>query len=135
MKVLQFHICLQNVRNRFFAVYMAGSTERAEVYLKKLLSLLVAKRKLKSTADSAKLEYSVLVNVIVKEIKNEFLLFQKDTDRLEAFLWKFNGGTGQFMNLGNAVKTVLIFSHGQDQVERGCSTNRELLDQNMLGET
>ena len=109
MKVLQFHICLQNARNRFFAVYMAGSTERAEVYLKKLLSLLVAKRKLKSTADSAKLEYSVLVNVIVKEIKNEFLLCQKDTERLQAFPCKFNGGTGQFMNLGNAVKTVLLF--------------------------
>ena len=77
----------------------------------------------------------MLLNVIVKENKDEFLLYQKDTDRLEAFLWKFIGTATQFMNLLNVVKLVLILSHGQAQVERGFSTNRELLDQNMRGET
>ena len=51
-------------------IYMAESTERAEVYFEKLLPLLVAKRNFKScVADSAKLEYSFHVNVIVTENK------------------------------------------------------------------
>ena len=116
-------------------IYMAEYTERAELYFEKLLFLLVAERKLKpSVADSAKSEYSLLVNVIVKENKDEFLLYQKDTDRLEAFLWKFIGSASQFMNLRNVVKLVLILSHGQAQVERGFSTNRGLLDQTMRGD-
>ena len=40
----------------------------------------MTKRNVKSSAaDSAKSEYSMLVNAIVKENKDEFLLFQKDT--------------------------------------------------------
>ena len=67
----------------------------------------------------------------MKENKDEFLLYQKDTDGLVAFLWKFIGSASQFMTLRTVVNLVLILSHGQAQVERGFSTNRELLDQNM----
>ena len=71
----------------------------------------------------------------MKENKDEFVVYQKDTDRLEVFLWKFIGSASQFMTLRNVVKLVLILSHGQAQVERGFSTKRELLDQNMQSET
>ena len=61
--------------------------------------------------------------------------FKKETDRLDNFFWKFIGGRSRFSNLKNVFQILLIISHGQAQVERGFSTNKQLLDHNMFGET
>ena len=51
------------------------------------------------------------------------------------FFWKFIGGRSQFSNLKNVFQILLIISHGQALVERGFSTNKQLVDHNMIGET
>ena len=73
-------------------------------------------------ADSAKTEYSDPITFIVKENRNEFLSFKKETDRLDKCFWKFIGGRSQFSNLKNVFQILLMISHGQAQVERGFST-------------
>ena len=113
---------------------MVECSEICELLFEKLPSKLVARRKLiPSVADSAKTEYSDLITFVVKENRNEFLSFKKETDRLDNFFWKFIGGRSQFSNLKNVFQILLIISHGQGQVERGFSTNKQLLDHNMFG--
>ena len=81
---------------------------KSRAYFEKLLSLLVTKRNVKSSAaDSAKSEYSMLVNAIVKENKDEFLLFQKDTNPGRSIPLEIHW---RFMNLRSVFKTVLILS-------------------------
>ena len=72
---------------------MVECSEICELLFEKLLSKLVARRKLiPSVADSAKTEYSDLITFVVKENRNEFLSFKKETDRLDVFFLKFIGG-------------------------------------------
>ena len=67
-------------------VYMVECSEIYELLFEQLLSTLVARRKLiPSVADSAKTECSDLITFVVKENRNEYLSFKKETDRLDVF--------------------------------------------------
>ena len=56
-------------------------------------------------------------------------------DRVDAFLMKYLVLLPSFGSLTKVVKTLLILSHGQTQVERGFSINSELLVDNLSNES
>ena len=116
-------------------VYMAEFSEEAALHFEKLLMKLVShKRLLSNVADKAKAQYSEFLETVVKENRDAFIIFKKETDRLDDFLFPFVL-MSKFAELAEVFKIVLILSHGQAQVERGFSVNDELLDVNMLAKT
>ena len=60
--------------------------------------------------------------------------FDKDKDRLDYFLWKFTD-LKMYAKLQHVIKIALILSHGQAQVEREFSSNKNLIDDNMSTDT
>ena len=116
-------------------VYMAESSEEARVYFNKLLMKLVSRKKVTADmADKAKLQYTDFLEKVVKENRDSFLAFNKVTDRLDTFLFQYVL-VSKYTDLAEVFRMVLILAHGQAQVERGFTVNKQLLDYNMLGAT
>ena len=86
-------------------------------------------------ADQAKFEFSHFMSTLVKENKYELLAFQKEIDRLDLFFWRYIGSKDQFKSPRKLFQIVLNLSHGQAQVERGFTINKQLLNDNMGSET
>ena len=116
---------------------MVECSEASELMFKKLLTKLLEYKKIKSSvADQAKFEFSHFIMIThVKENRDEFLAFRKETDRLDEFFWRYIGSKDQFKSLRKLFQIVLIHSHGQTQVERGFTINKQLLYDNMSSET
>ena len=116
---------------------MVECSEASELMFKKLLTKLVEYKKIKSSvADQAKFEFSHFIMIThVKENRDEFLAFRKETDRLDEFFWRCIRSKDQFKSLRKLFQIVLIHSHGQTQVERGFTINKQLLYDNMSSET
>ena len=85
-------------------------------------------------ANLAKGEFSKFCETVVVENKEEFLSFDKDKDRLDYFLWKIMD-LKMYAKVQHVIKIVLILSHGQGQTERGFSSNKSLIDDNMSTDT
>ena len=114
---------------------MVEFPEKHEYLFDKLLMKLVTYKKLvASVADLAKGEFSKFCETVVVESEEEFLSFDKDKDRLDYFLWKFTD-LKMYAKLQHVIKIVLILSHGQAQVEREFSSNKNLIDDNMSTDT
>ena len=111
--------------------------ESSMLLFNNLLEKLVSYKRISGAcADEAKWQYSHFLNVIVKENKEKFLLFDVDEDRVDAFLMKYLVLLpSSFGSLTKVVKTLLILSHGQAQVERGFSINSEFLVDNQSNES
>ena len=93
-------------------------------------------KKIKSSvAVQAKFEFSHFISTFVKENRDEFLAFRKETDRLDKFFSRYIGAKDQFKSLRKLFQIVLNLSHRQAQVERGFTINKQLLDDNMSSET
>ena len=103
----------------------------------KLQTKLVEHKKIKpSVADQAIFEFSHFMSTLVKENRDDFLAFRKETDRLgEFFFCRYIGSKDQFKSLRKLFQIVLILSHGQAQVEHRFTINKQLLDDNMSSET
>ena len=76
-------------------------------------------------------EYEIMVSTTCVQHKDEFLSFNINEDRLDLFLAKYLAGAKEYSNLWKVVKILLIISHGQSDVERGFSVNKEISVQNM----
>jgi len=61
--------------------------------------------------------------------------FDSKKDRLDDFFHSHLASNSKFKSLWSAVKMILILSHGQSAVERGFSTNKDLLQDNMAKST
>ena len=115
---------------------MVECSEVSELMFEKLLTKLVDYKKIKSSGpDQAKFEFSHFMNTLMKENKDEFLPFRKETDQLDEFFWRYVGSKDQFKSLRKLFQIVLILSHGQAQVECGFTINKQLLDDNVSSET
>ena len=69
---------------------MVECSEASELMFEKLLRKLVEYKKIKpSVADQAKFEFSDFMSTLVNENRDEFLVFQKETDRLDEFFWRY----------------------------------------------
>ena len=71
----------------------------------------------------------------VKENKGSFVKFEKETDRVDTFIWQFFLDTNKFIILRKVLKMLMILSHGQVTVEREFSVNGELLVEYLLTES
>ena len=93
---------------RFLApAHTVECTRIYEIQFQKLSFLLVSQKKLRSVvADTTKSECSNLVNIVLKESRDECLSFKKET----------------------VFQMLLILSHGQTQVKLGLSTNKQYLN-------
>ena len=80
--------------------------------LKKSWKNSASTKLLHSDADQSKLQYNKLLSNVVKENKEAFADFDNVNDRLDAFLWRFIGGSSRYKNLLDTLKIVLILSHG-----------------------
>ena len=115
---------------------MVECSEASELIFEKLLAKLVEYKKiLPSLADQAKYEFSHFVGTLVKENRDEFFAFRKETDQLDEFFWRYISSKDQSRSLRKVLQITLILSHGQAQVERGFTTNKQLLDDNMSSDT
>ena len=63
--------------------------------------------------------------------KPEFRNFDFRTDRLDTLYHNCLGSQGHMKELWNVIRGLLLLSHGQATVERGFSTNKEVMAQNL----
>ena len=69
----------------------------------KILEKLVSYKQLPSgEADAAKLEFSNFLSTTVKEKKDSFVKFDKETDRVDTFIWQFFLDTNKFIVMKGA---------------------------------
>ena len=71
----------------------------------------------------------------VREFWKNLSSFDKTKDRLDELYYRSIGAHEKYKSLWEVVKMVLIMSHGQSTVERGFSTNKDILKTNMGKET
>ena len=99
--------------------YMVECSEGSELMFEKLLTKLVEYKKNKpSVADQAKFEFSRFMSTLVKENRDEFIAFRKETDRLDESFWRYIRSKYQLKSQRKLFLIVLVLSHGQPQVER-----------------
>ena len=72
-------------------------------------------------------QYNEFLSTVIKENRDEFLGFNKETDSLDTFLMKYVLSS-KFCDLAEVFKMLLILAHGQAQIECGFSVNDLLLD-------
>ena len=75
----------------------------------KILEKLVCYKQLPSRkADAAKLEFSISLWTTVKENKDSFVKFDKETDHVDTFIWQFFLDTNKFIMLRKVLKMLMI---------------------------
>ena len=80
--------------------FMMESLRSCELMFEKILGNLVSYKQFPSReADAAKLEFSTLLSTTVKENKDSFVRFDKETDRISTFIWPFFLDTYKFIML------------------------------------
>ena len=82
-------------------------------------------------ADKAKQEYQAFLTSVAVTDQDKFLLYDMDKNRLGSFLSGYMKGVAKFANLWKVCKVIFTVSHGQADIERGFSVNKELLIENM----
>ena len=96
--------------------------------LKEVMNLLVDTKWLSvRKCDEIVNQFELYLDTIIRPNIFEF----NDDSRLDSFYYRHLGTSEQYSDLFSIVKQLLIISHGQAQVERGFSTNKQLLIENM----
>ena len=81
-------------------------------------------------ADYSKLQFEEFIDNVVKCNSDEFLSFNICSSNLDAFYGQWLHSNPKFSSLWKVI-CIFTFSHGQGQIERGFSINRNLLVENM----
>ena len=84
-------------------------------------------------AESAKLEVPNFLSTAVKESKDSFVKFEKETDHVDFFICQFFLDTNKFAMLRKVLKMLMILTHGQATV--GFSVNSKFLVENLHTES
>ena len=82
-------------------------------------------------ADEPKKEYFQLVSSAQNEHKDAFLSFDEKKYHLDSFFVDLMHGNDRYRKCWTIVKIVFSLYHGQVDVERGFSVNKELLVENL----
>ena len=82
-------------------------------------------------ADSAKYQYSQLLNKEVVMYSKKFVEFDFNKQRLDSFFYPVIGTNLKYVNLWIICQLVFILNHGQAFTERGFSVNKKVSDDNM----
>ena len=75
--------------------------------------------------------YKIFLQTIVNKNISSFTDFNIDHDRLDVFLLSYLESCSRFPQLTEIFKFVMTLSHGQAAAERGFSTNKNLLVENL----
>ena len=103
-------------------------------YFEKLLANLLACRWLSAEeCDEAKHEFSILLSEVNKYHTEAFKT--KETERVDVFYAKLIGENKTYTKLWKVMKLVFVLSHGQADIERGFSVNKDILSCNMGEDT
>jgi hypothetical protein len=84
-----------------------------------------------TVADTAKMQYSKLINVAQTEMKTLFENFVPGTTRLDEFYFNRLDNQREYAELWRVIKLILILSHGNAAVESGFSVNGDMLVENL----
>jgi len=84
-----------------------------------------------TVADTAKMQYSKLINVAQTEMKTLFENFVPGTTRLDEFNFNRLDNQREYAELWRVIKLILILSHGNAAVESGFSVNGDMLVENL----
>ena len=78
--------------------FMVEPSRSCELMFEKILEKLTSYKQFPSReADAAKLEFSNFLSTTVKESKDSFVKFDKETDRVNTFFWQFFVDTNKFI--------------------------------------
>ena len=99
-----------------FPNFMVESSRSCQLIFEKIL---ISYKQLPSReANAEKLESSNFLSTSVKENKDSFVKFDKETDCFDTFIWHFFLDHF-FVMLQKVLKMLMILSHGQDTVAKG----------------
>ena len=116
--------------------YMAGHPDEATDKMRKLLEKLMnLKQRSADDCDSVMRQYKIFIGEVGRHTREEFSAFNHIDDELDTFLFTHLGKKPRFEELWSLVKLLLTLSHGQSQVERGFSVNKDITSTNMAAET
>ena len=108
---------------------MSEYPDDCKLKMKRVLSTLVACKRVQSNkCDDILIQFTSFLDQV--EELEEYVNFNMDQDRLDAFLMK-DMDKSVYKDLVKVVKMLLLLSHGQSSVERGFSVNRQVEDDNM----
>jgi len=127
----------QLTRNLKF-LYLRCITDREtnRKQLKVVIGLLVqCNRARESEADDILRQYGEYIEAMLKDHSAQFLNFKPQSDRLDTLFFQTMAEKEQYNKLWEVARMLLILSHGQAQVERGFSINRQMEQDNMDEET
>ena len=110
----------------------ASSSGKFQKLLSKLLSL---KRLSAEECDASKQQFEDLLKEIKAFYINESSNFDPKSQRLDSFFADLLEGKDSFAILWKVIKMVLVLSHGQADVERGFSVNKDVVAFNMDPDT
>lgn len=100
------------------------------------LSCLVAINRVNADdCDTIKSQFLQWHTSVVSENSYVFQSFDTSSHRLDTLFKEHLGNSTAYTELWKVTKSLLLLSHGQAQVERGFSVNKETMIINMLGRT
>ena len=82
-------------------------------------------------ADNAKLQLEEFISSTAKIHKDKFLVFSLADNRLDHFYREYLKGCDKYKDLWKVMVIVFTISHGQSQIERGYSINKEVTIENL----
>jgi hypothetical protein len=77
-------------------------------------------------ADNAKLQLEEFISSTAKTQKDKFLGFSLGDNRLDNFYREYLKGCDKYKDLWKVMVIVFTISHGQSQIERGFSINKQV---------
>ena len=115
---------------------LCGDPEKAVEKMSSVLQKMINNKWFTaSKGDDCLQEFKQWIREVAKEESPQLSSFDKTKDRLDELYYRLIGAHEKYKSLWEVVKMVLIMSHGQSTVERGFSTNKDILKTNMGKET
>ena len=118
--------------------YMVRSQDAAASKMEKLLTVLAGNNWITAhEGDEALREYKNLVSNMVKDKRDEMIAFNIVKQGLDSYFTDYieKSASKEYNTIWKVIKMMLILSHGQAQVERGFSVNKDLSKDNMSPDT
>ena len=116
--------------------YMAAHPDQAMDQMRQLLEKLMnLKQRSADDCDTILRQYKTFIGEVGRHAREEFSAFTNIEDELDTFLFTHLGKKPRFEELWSLVKLLLMLLHGQSQVERGFSINKDITSTNMGAET
>ena len=116
--------------------YMAAHPDQAMDKMRQLLEKLMnLKQRSADDCDTILRQYKTFIREVGRHAREEFSAFNNVEDELDTFLFTHLGKKPRFEELWSLVKLLLMLSHGQSQVQRGFSINKDITSTNMGAET